>query len=543
MGRRRANRVPDRVEALDAAFDVLLSELGHSLEDRPDLGAYADDPCGFAADILYVDLTGEQQAILQSLVDNRETNVQAAHGVGKTFVAAIAVLWWVFCRKGLVITTAPTKRQVNELLWSEVRKKYDAYHDILGGERTTTTVKLSEEARAYGFTASDTNVHGFAGVHASNLLAIQDEASGISEAIDDGFESCVTGSGNRALRIGNPITEGTPFHRACLRSTATLRIPVFGHPNVSWAYERCDDGEWRLKPDVAARIPRDANGYVSDQDEWPEDLPRDLIPGAVSVGWIEKKRIDKGETSSYWRSRVMAEFPESSINALVPRKWFREARARYDADPEHWQEVASKFDAVHGFDVGDGGDPHAHAVRRGPVLLRVREIPTIGDRQDIDRALSLLTSEVREDPDATLCVDRVGVGSGVVSGLMQVELTVQPDPRQPPRKRKPKVVPVNNGERATDPDQYANVRAEDFWGLRQMFRKGEIAIAPLGDEEDRLMDELAAIQYEETRTGKIALEQKDKVRTRIGRSPNLGDGVAMAFRPTKTGGGVITVLT
>lgn len=61
------------------------------------LTEYASDPVGFAADVLGVSLTPDQQAILSELRDSPEVNVQSSHGQGKTFLAAIAVIWWVFC--------------------------------------------------------------------------------------------------------------------------------------------------------------------------------------------------------------------------------------------------------------------------------------------------------------------------------------------------------------------------------------------------------------------------------------------------------------
>jgi len=86
------------------------------------LTKFADDPVGFAHQVLGVKfLTDDQKRILLSILSNRETNVPSAHGMGKTKTGAIAALWWAFCCRGLAISTAPTERQVKELLWSEIR--------------------------------------------------------------------------------------------------------------------------------------------------------------------------------------------------------------------------------------------------------------------------------------------------------------------------------------------------------------------------------------------------------------------------------------
>ena len=44
--------------------------------------------------------------------------VRSGNGVGKTAIAARVLLWVLRCYpESIVITTAPTTRQVNELLW------------------------------------------------------------------------------------------------------------------------------------------------------------------------------------------------------------------------------------------------------------------------------------------------------------------------------------------------------------------------------------------------------------------------------------------
>jgi len=253
-------------------------------ESQRDFAAYAGDPVGFIETELGKSLTHEQQAIAVSVRDNRETNVQASHGCGKTALSAWLSIWWIFCVEGLVITTAPTKRQVIELLWGEIRKAHSRLN--LPGERGQSFLRLTEEAWGFGFTATETDSNAFQGVHHPKLLVIEDEACGISNEIDEGASSCVTGAQNRFLRVGNPIETGGPFEKACKQSH--IRISVWCHPNVAWAYQQESDGAYRLKPDVAVAILNE-KGEVKPQSEWAEWCQRDVIPGAVSVTWIEEK--------------------------------------------------------------------------------------------------------------------------------------------------------------------------------------------------------------------------------------------------------------
>ena len=79
------------------------------------------DPPAFAREVLGVDLWAKQREILYSLRDNRRTAVPACHESGKTFVAACAVVHHLVCwQPSKIITTAPTQRQVEKLLWGNI---------------------------------------------------------------------------------------------------------------------------------------------------------------------------------------------------------------------------------------------------------------------------------------------------------------------------------------------------------------------------------------------------------------------------------------
>jgi hypothetical protein len=65
--------------------------------------------------------------------------------------------------------------------------------------------------------------------------------------------------------------------------------------------------------------------------------------------------------------------------------------------------------------------------------------------------------------------------------------------------------------------------------------KGEVAIAPLGEYEDELMEDWANCYYEETATGKVRIEEKPKTRARLGRSPDLGDAAVYGYH-ARSGG-------
>lgn len=487
-----------------------------------DLSAYKDKPIEFATEILKIKyLTEEQKQILLSVRDRPTTNVQACHSSGKSFSMAVVVLWYVFAVEGQVFTTAPTLQQVKDILWKEIRQLYDRHKAKLGGSRGELFVKKSESAKAIGYTAKHTDSNAFQGRHAVNLLLIQDEADGVSNTIDEAFESCLTGSENRGVRIGNPLTTGSAFYKACQMDR--IKISAWSHPNVAWAYRQVEvNGKLihRLKPEIASSILKPVaerkDNPVKPQSDWDEDLPRDVIPGAVSVAWIEKVRVKYGEHSVYWDTRVEAEFPNDSIDGIIPLSWLQEARDRYDRDPDYWDDRASQDKWRIGVDVGDGGDQHAVALWRGCVLYKVATYPTQGDREDTIRLATEIVEPLVNQlgADYAIAVDRLGVGAGTLGTLIRDGYSSYG---------------CAFGESAEDKKQYKNRKTELYWSLREALRLGEIAIAPLGDIEEEVFEDLSSVRYLLNTEKQLCCEPKEKTRARLGRSPDAGDSVIIAL--------------
>jgi hypothetical protein len=499
-----------------------------------DLTRFAEDPEGF---IRYLEpdivITGQQITILESVKDKRVTNVAACHGLGKTYLSGWLVLWAVFAVRSLVISTAPTHRQVTKLLWGVVRRLYDKHKKKLGGKRNELRVFLEEGVEAYGFSSSDHNDSAAQGIHSERMLIIEDEACGISPAVDTSLESCLTGEQNKILRIGNPTRCDSPFYTAC--NLSHIRCSAWAHPNIEWAYDLHLDGMHRLKPDVEAKIkrsPNDPNSRdepIKPQSEWDADLPRDIIKGAISIAWIERMRIKKGENSPFWLTRIEGLFSESGGASILPKSYFVAARARYDLNPALWETIINvNTPWSFGVDVGSMSDDHAICGFQGNVLKIARVIPCIGDRKDVIRIAQIIEEEyLQVYPNCKVGIDATGVGSGTLAYLLDRGWGSQ-------------VWAANFGDAVEedsnqDFDQlYMNWKAQWYWKLREFFAAADgnddiSAIAPL-EEEEYIMTDFSNVYYEETPNAKLRIEDKaTKTIRRLGRSPNCSDACVIAF--------------
>jgi hypothetical protein len=111
----------------------------------------------------------------------------------------------------------------------------------------------------------------------------------------------------------------------------------------------------------------------------------------------------------------------------------------------------------------------------------------------------------------TIAVDCIGLGAGVVDRLRELGTEG--------------VCAVNVSQAAFDPERFANRRAELYWGLRERFHKGTIAIK----KDKSLIRELAAIRYKITSQGQIQIERKHEMKRRLRSSPDRADMLALLF--------------
>ena len=137
--------------------------------------AFRTDPVNFAEHVLNVQPWHKQRDILEAVAHNRKVAVRSCNAAGKTFTAAVTVLWWLMSYdNAIVITTAPSERQVKELLWREIRQLYMPHRDIIGGKLTRTRLDFAPNRYAYGFSTNTED--RFQGFHSGNILVVVDEA-------------------------------------------------------------------------------------------------------------------------------------------------------------------------------------------------------------------------------------------------------------------------------------------------------------------------------------------------------------------------------
>ena len=215
----------------------LETEIGELVErhdtarDLSDFARYHDDPVAFIRDVLKGDPWSAQIAIAESVRNDSLVVVRSCNAAGKDWIAAHLALWWVYSRRGLVLLTGPTERQVREIVMSEVGRAFSAAED-LPGELFQMALRLGrdEQAGILAFTSSDANK--LTGFHAPRLMICITEAQGVEPFAFEAALACATGAENRILAVGNPLApSGRFFEMSRSNNWTSHAISAFDCPN------------------------------------------------------------------------------------------------------------------------------------------------------------------------------------------------------------------------------------------------------------------------------------------------------------------------
>lgn len=359
------------------------------LEERlaRDMGGFFDDPLGF---VRYAfawgqgDLAGHegpdawQVEVLRDIgrfVRGAQGAVRVAtasgHGVGKSALAAWIILWAMSTRPHLAgAVTANTGAQLSGKTWRELalwHKRAVNKHWFRWSATRLHQVDHPETWFVAAIAWNKDRPEAFAGLHATHVLMLFDEASAIDDAIWDTAEGAMTTPGAVWCVFGNPTRNSGRFHEC------------FHRMRHRWATRQVD-----------SRTARMANKAQLGQ-------------------WVD----DYGEDSDFVRIRVRGVFPRAGSRQLIPSHLVDAAMAR---PPDAG--VYGHAPLIMGLDVARFGDDQSVlALRRG---LAVPEALRTFRGLDTMTLAGIAARQIEEKRPDKVFVDAGGIGAGVVDRLHQL---------------------------------------------------------------------------------------------------------------------------
>lgn len=460
---------------------------------------YQQDPGAWFREVLGDELWGTQLEIAESVRDNDETAVASCHSIGKSFTASRIVMWFLYnFRPSIVVTTAPTKRHVAEILWQEIANAHANSKIPLAGKPLTTKLTIAPKHFAIGFTGKQKQKgkdggESLVGFHQDHILVVVDEASGIDPATEEELDALMSsGATVRKLSIGNPVRPSGPFFNAFKKpryGLKTFQVSAFDTPNFTTFGITLDDirtGAWVDK--------------VGDSK-----MPATHL---INPKWVASKFDKWGEGSPAFQSRILAQFPKDNSSALVPLYLLEDAvnRSIKPGFPHRLSLDVARF----------GEDESVMYERMGQKYRLADSWQGFRTTESSRRAKSVFFDKAPAD----LVVDEVGVGGGVVDQLYEDGLPV---------------IALNAGKAPADDDKrFANMRAELFWGIREDAEKGLLDLDP---DDEELLVELSSIQYfHRQKDGAIQIESKKQMKERGMGSPDHADALALTRAPEEYDG-------
>lgn len=442
---------------------------------------WQNDPVSWAQDRLGITPWSKQKEIMESVRDHRKTAVRSCHSIGKSYVAAMIVCWWLDSNPvgdAFVVTSAPTTAQVRAILWRYVRRM----HKDAGLPGRTNQVEwlIDDELVAFGRKPADQDESAFVGIHAPRVLCLLDEACGVPEQIWIGAEAITTGPECRILAIGNPDNSNTHFFTVSQPGSGwhTMKVSAFDSPNFTG-----------------------------------EPVPPRVALSLISQEWAEEKRQEWGEDNALYNSKVLGEFSVDSADTVVRSSDVAACRI----DPERGYSPVDLSPTELGVDVGGGSDETVIRERRG--VLAGREWRIRSDRPE--KIAPLVLRALRESHATAVKIDSIGVGFGVIGELRNAASRHEHNAR---------IIGVNVSEAARDKKKYANLRAEMWWTIgRDMSAQGLWDLSKM-ENADITAAELLLPRWSLDTKGRILVEPKDEIRKRYGgKSTDHADALLLAF--------------
>ena len=318
----------------------------------------------------------------------------------------------------------------------------------------------------------------FSGHHARDLLFIADEASGVPDEI---FEAARSLKPTRELLIGNPVRPSATFCERCRQPGPhgkTIHVSSLDGPHVGL-----------------------------ERSPW----------GLADRTWLEQCRNDYGEGSLWWVCHILGLFPDSAADSLIPQSWLDLAVTVTGPPRGGLPRIAVDLAE------GNGGNRSVVLTRDDNAVLDLEHSNT----WDFEQTAGVVARLARKwrVPGYNITYDIAGPGADFGNRLAAAGLR--------------DFQPYRGGAHASK--KYGNLRSAAAWHLRQRLdpartitgADGKTAPQPpffIRPDYMRLMrEELQGLRYEQDRTGRICLENKEDFAARLRHSPDFADALAQSF--------------
>lgn len=496
--------------------------------------------------VLDVDLDKHQKELVVAIHENERTACSACHDLGKSFTIAREMLYYLPNFPGTkVITTAPTWRQVESILWSEARTAYQRAKYPLGGKMLTTEWKIDTDWFALGFSprneaqkesgggqGTQSSFQGFHPGENGYLIVIFDEATGIPKQVWTMAEGLLTSGKVKFIAIGNPTSMQSEFYR-CFSDRAWKKVKwsCFDSPNlIANGITELQFLEWELEY---------CRGLTDEQFAERRRNYKEPKPHLLTLKWVISQILKWGMSHPLTHGKILGQFPIEGDNVKMPLSIVEAAQARSGAEINLGHRRSFGIDCAR-----YGTDKTVFTYMHGPKVLAKKSHSKLSTMAAAGQAVEFMREHGGKHengetvwPDV-IVVDETGVGGGVVDALVEnqqsssthrIGRATEIRGVQFGASAAPKYLQEREDEDAKQQvkeleERYVNMKARMFDLLAEDL-KVEIELLP----DAVYTEQLPTILYFYDSKGRLKIESKDDYKKRTSQeSPDEADSLALA---------------
>lgn len=426
------------------------------------------------------DLWDKQIELLHAIRDHKYVCCRSANSMGKTHGMGVAAfLYSIAHYPSYVVLTSASHENLRKTLLPQVRYRIVQARQKMGMEKIWAAPDVTEwwpygkKGKAHAIVSdSPRDKENIMGRHNDSVLVIVDEASSptFTPELMTAIYGITTRPNDKIVLIGNPLSGSGPMFDAFHNNTWSIDNPNGWYPVHINALD---------SPNVKAR--------------------KIVVPGLASHEWVEKMKLEFGEDSPEYMARVKGEFPEMSTATIISRKMVQDAINLPDAP--------SEGGGVMGIDIATSevGDETVYVIVEENQLVHLESYRGIKEPAIAEYAKRL----AKEYAVKKIKIDATGNPS--------VYHLLEADGMEGIHK-------VVSSQRAHDAVNYANTRAEMYWALKKGFEAG---LSIPGKFARKFLSE-AGIERD-LNSARLKVEDKEKIRKRIGKSPDFMDALALCY--------------
>lgn len=453
---------------------MTLEEFGDAIR------VWAREPWTFVRQAFGVEPDVWQDEALRA-IGNPETErlaMKACKGPGKTALLAWLIWWFLVTRvEPKIGCTSITEANIDTNLWPELAK-WQKRSEFLSAAFQWTSTKVFNRAHPENWFAvkrtwpksgdSQQQADALAGIHADDVMFVLDESGGIPQAVMVTAEAV--------------LANMTPELRA--RGHRALVVQAGNPTHTTGPLYRACTSDRKL-------------WYVVTITGDPDDPRRST---RISKDWAQQQIDSYGRDNPWVMVNVLGQFPPASINALLGVEEVEAAMKRHLRKEDYnWAQKRL------GIDVARFGDDRSTLFgRQGMLAMRPAVMMGVRTTEIAARAAESIG---RLGFEVVFVDDSGHWGHGVIDNLITGGYPA---------------IGIFFEGKADDP-RYFNKRTEMYFRMAEWVKAG--GALPY-------LPEMIAELTEPTYTfvgGKIQLEPKDQIKERLGKSPDLADGLCLTF--------------